>query len=64
MSDLEHLIENAIEAGKKNGRDGFEEEMNRVHNKQMLEQEKGNITKDGLWDITQYILYVHDHDEI
>ena len=60
MSNIEHLIENGIQATKGNGLEGFNKEMNQRHNQMMLEMEKDTISKKTLWEIVQYIVYSHD----
>ena len=59
MSNVEHLIENALVAMQM-GKGGdtyqaFENEMAAVYNQQMLEEVW--MTKDELWAIAQYIMY-------
>ena len=66
MTRCEHLIENALMAmqrAKKDNMDVYEvfhDKMNLWPNKDMLEQVY--ITKDELWEIAQYIMYVWDVD--
>jgi hypothetical protein len=61
MSNIEHLIENALVAASKaesNGEDShqaFTDAMNRPHNQQMFQTVA--ITQRELWSIVQYILY-------
>ena len=59
MSNVEHLIENALVA-MENGESAYEafnEAMDRRHNKLMLDMV--SITRDELWDIAQYIKFVY-----
>jgi len=61
MSNVEHLIENALTAttkAKDIGEDtseAFTAEMNAPHNKEMLE--RVSMTEMELWEIVQYLLY-------
>ena len=63
MSNLEHLIENALLSGelaKVRGEDGykaFEKAMGNIQNEELL----GNvsISKETLWEIVQYIAYTY-----
>ena len=64
MSNIEHLLENGLEAVDKAFEDkkdcylAFQEEIEIEHNKQMLESV--NITKDELWQIIQYIKFCRE----
>ena len=60
MSNIEHLVENGIQATKRNGLDGFNKAMNQEHNLIMLQMEESKISKETLWEIVQYIVYTHD----
>ena len=60
MSNIEHLVENSINATRRGGHEQFIKEMNLSHNVMMLDAEKDNISKDVLWEIAQYIVYSHD----
>lgn len=60
MSNIEHLVENGIQATKRNGFDGFNEVMNQEHNQTMLKMEESKISRETLWEIVQYVVYVHD----
>lgn len=66
MTRCEHLIENALITMQRAGRanmdvyEEFHHKMNLWPNKDMLEQV--HMTKDELWEIAQYILYVWDAD--
>ena len=66
MTRCEHLIENALvkmQMAKKANMDtyeAFQDVMNLWPNKDMLEQV--HITKEELWEIAQYIMYVWDVD--
>lgn len=61
MSNIEHLIENALRAMEsanartEDTRLAFEKEMAASVNKQMLQAVR--MTKDELWQIAQYIIY-------
>jgi len=58
MSNLEHLIENALTATEKaedNKYQAFVEEMSAAYNLQMLQTT--SVTEEDLWEITQYIIY-------
>ena len=58
MSNVEHLIENALTAMKETSGDTYEafmDEMGTWYNQQMLGMT--SITKDELWEIAQYIVY-------
>lgn len=61
MTNIEHLLENGLEAVDKAAKDekdcytAFMEEMNKHYNRQMF---KGvNISMDELWQIVQYIKF-------
>lgn len=64
MTNCEHLIENAlmsIDKAKEKGIDIYEaflNEMKYKHNQIMLNEV--SLTKDELWEIAQYIMFVHD----
>lgn len=60
MSNIEHLVENSINATRLGGHEQFNKEMDLSHNVIMLEAEKDKISKDVLWEIAQYIVYSHD----
>lgn len=60
MSNIEHLVENGIKATKEDGWHGFCVAMNQPHNQMMLEMEEDRISKETLWEIIQYVVYVHD----
>lgn len=58
MSNIEHLIENALVATEKSKDtyQAFSEEISKCYNQQMLEDV--SMTEDELWDIVQYLLFV------
>ena len=64
MSNIEHLLENGLEAVDKAFKDkkdcylAFKEEMRQDHNRQMLDYV--NITRDELWQIIQYIKFCRE----
>lgn len=64
MSNIEHLLENGLEAVDKAFEDkkdcylAFEEEMRQSPNRQMLDYV--SITKDELWQIIQYIKFCRE----
>ena len=64
MTNIEHLLENAlhsVDKSVKNGNDcysAFEEEMNERYNRQMLENV--NLTVDELWLIVQYVKFCRE----
>ena len=64
MTNCEHLIENALMGmykAKEKGIDIYEaflNEMKSKHNQLMLNEV--GLTKDELWEIAQYIMFVHD----
>lgn len=64
MTNIEHLLENAlhsVDKSVKNGNDcysAFEEEMNECYNRQMLENV--NLTVDELWLIVQYVKFCRE----
>ena len=58
MSNIEHLIENALTAMSIKPSDtyqAFADEMSAMYNQQMLQEV--SITEDELWAIAQYIFY-------
>lgn len=58
MSNIEHLIENALTAMEENPKDtyqAFEEAMSDMRNQYMLKEV--SISKNELWAIAQYIFY-------
>lgn len=58
MSNIEHLIENALTAMSKKPSEtyqAFMEEMSAGYNQQMLQEV--SITEEELWAIAQYIVY-------
>lgn len=58
MSNIEHLIENALTAMEKNPDDtyqAFEEAMSDMRNQYMLKEV--SISKNELWAIAQYMFY-------
>ena len=58
MSNIEHLIENALTAVSNNADSGYQvfiEEMSVMYNQQMLQDV--SITTEELWAIVQYIIY-------
>ena len=67
MTNCEHLIENALmrmqraRLANMDTYEAFQDEMNWRGNKAMLEQVR--MTKEELWEIAQYIMYVWDEDE-
>jgi hypothetical protein len=64
MSNIEHLLENGLEAVDKALEDkkdcylAFKEEMRQAYNRQMLASV--NITRDELWQIIQYIKFCRE----
>ena len=58
MSNVEHLIENALVAmqGRDDAYQAFCEAMGATYNQQMLEEV--NMTEHELWMIAQYVTYV------
>lgn len=64
MTNIEHLLENALHSVDKSVKDGkdcylaFEEEMNEPYNRQMLENV--NLTVDELWLIVQYVKFCRE----
>lgn len=64
MSNIEHLLENGLEAVDKALEDkkdcylAFKEEMRQNYNRQMLTSV--NITRDELWQIIQYIKFCRE----
>ena len=64
MTDCEHLIESALMKMKKakdmntNVYESFQNEMSLWHTNHMLNNV--NMTKEELWQIAQYIIYVWD----
>ncbi len=63
MTDIEHLIENgldAVEEAKGKGEDTFKafwEAMDAWHNQEMLKNV--SMTKDELWEAVQYLVYTY-----
>ena len=57
MSNVEHLIENALVSmeSNKDAYESFQQEMSKKYNRDMLEMV--HITLDELWEIAQYIKY-------
>lgn len=57
MSNIEHLIENALTAMSNRGDkyQAFVGEMGAKHNRKMLQEV--SVTKEELWEIAQYIFY-------
>lgn len=58
MSNIEHLIENALTAVSNNTDSDYQafiEEMSAMYNQQMLQDV--SITMEELWAIVQYIIY-------
>ena len=66
MSNIEHLLENGLEAVDKALEDkkdcylAFNEEMRQYYNRQMLASV--NITRDELWEIIQYIKFCREQN--
>ena len=64
MSNIEHLLENGLEAVDKALEDkkdcylAFKEEMKKYYNQQMFASV--NITRDELWEIIQYIKFCRE----
>ena len=67
MTHCEHLIENALmrmqraRLANMDTYEAFQDEMNWRGNRDMLEQV--HMTKEELWEIAQYIMYVWDADD-
>ena len=58
MSNIEHLIENALVSMTENASNAYQafvEEMSALYNKQMLAEV--SITEEELWAIAQYVIY-------
>lgn len=66
MSNIEHLLENGLEAIDKAFEDkkdcylAFKEEMKKYYNQQMFDSV--NITRDELWEIIQYIKFCREQN--
>jgi len=64
MTNIEHLLENALHSVDKSVKDGqdcylaFEEEMNEHYNQQMLKNVNLNIEE--LWLIVQYVKFCRE----